>query len=56
MVVMKAIDEQHERETAPSPKNASWTTPEEGAATILFLCSDAAAAINGARIPLDGRT
>lgn len=56
MVAMKAIDEKHERETDPSPKNASWTTPEEIAATIRFLCSDEAAAINGARIPLDGRT
>jgi NAD(P)-dependent dehydrogenase (short-subunit alcohol dehydrogenase family) len=46
----------HERETAPSPKNAAWTTPEEIAATFLHLCSDEAAAINGARIPLDGRT
>ena len=56
MVAMKAIDEKHERETDPSRKNASWTTPEEIAATIRFLCSDEAAAINGARIPLDGRT
>jgi len=55
MVAMRAIDAEHERETAPSPKNASWTTPEEIAAVILFLCSDAAVAINGARIPLDGR-
>jgi len=56
LVVLRAIDEEHERETAPSPKNAAWTTPEEIVATILFLCSDGAAAINGARIPLDGRT
>jgi NAD(P)-dependent dehydrogenase (short-subunit alcohol dehydrogenase family) len=56
LVAMKAIDEAHERETAPSPKNASWTTPEEAVAVIRFLCSDDAAAITGARIPLDGRT
>jgi NAD(P)-dependent dehydrogenase (short-subunit alcohol dehydrogenase family) len=55
MVAMRAIDAEHERETSPSPKNASWTTPEEIAAVILFLCSDAAVAINGARIALDGR-
>lgn len=56
LVALKVIDEKHERETDPSPKNAAWTTPEEIAATIRFLCSDDAAAINGARIPLDGRT
>ena len=55
LVAMRAIDEGHERETDPSPKNAPWTTPEEIVATIRFLCADEAAAINGARIPLDGR-
>ncbi|HXU84943.1 MAG TPA: SDR family oxidoreductase [Verrucomicrobiae bacterium] len=55
IVAMRAIDERRERETAPTPKNAPWTTPEEIAATVLFLASDAAAAINGARIALDGR-
>lgn len=55
LVVVKQIDTAHERETAPSAKNASSTTPEEIAATMRFLCSDAASAINGARIPLDGR-
>jgi NAD(P)-dependent dehydrogenase (short-subunit alcohol dehydrogenase family) len=56
MVGLRAIDEKHERENAPGPKNVSWTTPEEIVATIVFLCSNEAAAINGARIPLDGRT
>ncbi len=56
LVGLRAIDEEHERETAPSPKNVAWTTPEEIVATIRFLCSDAAAAITGARIPLDGRS
>lgn len=55
LVVAKKIDTEHERESAPSPKNATWTTPEEIAAVMRFLCSDEAAAINGARIPLDGR-
>jgi NAD(P)-dependent dehydrogenase (short-subunit alcohol dehydrogenase family) len=55
VVVVKKIDTEHERESAPSPKNATWTTPEEIAAVMRFLCSDEAAAINGARIPLDGR-
>jgi NAD(P)-dependent dehydrogenase (short-subunit alcohol dehydrogenase family) len=40
---VKAIDTQHEQ-----PKTASWTTPEEIAATILYLCSDEAQGVNGA--------
>lgn len=55
LIVVRAIDAKHERETAPSPKNASWTTPEEIVATMRYLCSEEAGAINGARIPLDGR-
>jgi len=55
LVVVKAIDAAHERETTPTSKNASSTAPEEIAATMRHLCTDAAAAINGARIPLDGR-
>jgi NAD(P)-dependent dehydrogenase (short-subunit alcohol dehydrogenase family) len=53
LIVVKAIDEKGER--AIDPKKASWTTPDEIASTILYLCSEEAAAINGARIPLDGR-
>jgi NAD(P)-dependent dehydrogenase (short-subunit alcohol dehydrogenase family) len=55
LVVVKRIDVEHERETEPLPKNAAWTTPEEIASVMRFLCSDEAAAITGARIPLDGR-
>ena len=55
LVVVKQIDTRRERETDPSPKHASATTPAEIAATLHYLCSDEAAAINGARIPLDGR-
>jgi NAD(P)-dependent dehydrogenase (short-subunit alcohol dehydrogenase family) len=54
VVLVKKIDSDHERETAPSPKNAGWTTPEEIAAVMRQLCTDDAAPINGARIPLDG--
>jgi NAD(P)-dependent dehydrogenase (short-subunit alcohol dehydrogenase family) len=55
LVVVKKIDADHAREQDPSPKNAAWTTPEEIAAAMRFLCTDEAAAINGARVPLDGR-
>jgi NAD(P)-dependent dehydrogenase (short-subunit alcohol dehydrogenase family) len=53
LVTVGTIDEKHERDSVPTPKNASWTTPEEIAAAFLFLCSDEAATINGARLPLD---
>ena len=56
LVVVRAIDAKHERETAPSPKNASWTTPEEIAAAMILLCSPGADTINGVRIPLFGRS
>jgi NAD(P)-dependent dehydrogenase (short-subunit alcohol dehydrogenase family) len=55
LVAVRQIDAAHQREHEPTPKNAQWTTPEEIVATFRFLCSDAAAAINGARIALDGR-
>ena len=55
VLIVKKVDPDHARETDPTPRNAAWTTPEELAAAMRFLCSDAAAALNGARIPLDGR-
>lgn len=55
VVVVRKIDTTRERETEPSVRNAAWTTPGEIAETLAFLASPAAAAINGARIPLDGR-
>jgi NAD(P)-dependent dehydrogenase (short-subunit alcohol dehydrogenase family) len=55
VLVVRNIDADRERETAPSPKNAGWATPEEIAEALLFLASPGAAAINGQRIPLDGR-
>lgn len=55
LVSVKKIDEAHERERVPSPRNAVWTTPEEIAAVMRQLCADDADPVNGARIPLDGR-
>jgi len=55
LVAVRQIDVEHVREREPDAKNAAWTTPEEIVDTFRFLCSDEAAAINGARIPLDGR-
>ena len=54
LLLADTIDVKHERDNAPNPKNAKWTTPEEIAAAILYLCSDEAHTVNGARIPLYG--
>jgi benzoate/toluate 1,2-dioxygenase reductase subunit len=51
---VKTIDVEHERDRQPAPANQSWTTPEEIFAAVLYLCSDEAQAVNGARIPLYG--
>ena len=51
---VRTIDVQHARDNQPSPKTASWTTPEEIAAAVLYLCSDEAGTVNGTRIPLYG--
>jgi NAD(P)-dependent dehydrogenase (short-subunit alcohol dehydrogenase family) len=50
----KTIDVQRKKVSTPSPNNASWTTPEELTAAILYLLSDAAGTVNGAKIPLFG--
>jgi NAD(P)-dependent dehydrogenase (short-subunit alcohol dehydrogenase family) len=55
ILVVQTIDIRHERDSAPTPRNASWTTPEELVAAMLYLCSDEASAVNGVRIPLTGR-
>jgi NAD(P)-dependent dehydrogenase (short-subunit alcohol dehydrogenase family) len=54
LVIVKAIDEGGLRAT--DPKKASWTAPNEIAATFRFLASDESAAVNGARIPLYNRS
>lgn len=54
LVLVRTIDTAHKKATEPNEENRSWTTPEEISATLLALCSDAGAMINGARIPLFG--
>lgn len=51
---VKTIDIAREKITAPSAENVYWSTPEEISSAALYLCTDQAAAINGARIPLYG--
>lgn len=55
VLVVRKVDAARQREMRPDPKNAAWATPEEIAEALAFLASPAAAAINGARVPLDGR-
>jgi NAD(P)-dependent dehydrogenase (short-subunit alcohol dehydrogenase family) len=50
----KTIDGKREKVSAPSADNSAWTTPEELAAAIIYLLSDEAGTINGAKIPLFG--
>jgi NAD(P)-dependent dehydrogenase (short-subunit alcohol dehydrogenase family) len=47
LVVVRAIDADHSGK-------AGWATPEQIASAIVYLCSDDAALVNGARIPLTG--
>jgi len=51
---VRNIDIKHERDEALTTKNASWTTPEEIASAIEYLCSSKAHMVNGARLPLYG--
>jgi NAD(P)-dependent dehydrogenase (short-subunit alcohol dehydrogenase family) len=51
---VKTIDVEHVREAESTPTNASWTIPEEIAEAVVYLCSDEAKVVNGARIPLYG--
>lgn len=55
IIRVKTIDVKHEKVTNPSEKNSSWTTPEEIGDAILYLCSEGASMVNGARLPLYGR-
>lgn len=54
VVQVSTIDVEHQRDRAPTPANAAWTTPEEIAAALLYLCSDDGAVVNGIRLPLAG--
>ncbi len=54
LLLVKSIDLKREKVTARSAENASWTTPEELSAAVLYLLSDEGAAVNGARLPLFG--
>jgi NAD(P)-dependent dehydrogenase (short-subunit alcohol dehydrogenase family) len=54
LLVVRTIDTQHRRDSERTDATAKWTTPEEVASAIVYLCSDAAGVVSGARIPLYG--
>jgi NAD(P)-dependent dehydrogenase (short-subunit alcohol dehydrogenase family) len=55
LLVVRTLDDERARAAQPNAKTAAWTTPDEVADAIAWLASPAGAAVNGARIPLDGR-
>jgi NAD(P)-dependent dehydrogenase (short-subunit alcohol dehydrogenase family) len=53
-VLPSIIDTAANRQAMPTADFASWPKPEEIARVILFLCSDQAAVIQGAAVPVYG--
>jgi NAD(P)-dependent dehydrogenase (short-subunit alcohol dehydrogenase family) len=54
VILPSIIDTPANREAMPKADPAKWVEPKHIAATMRFLCSDDAASINGARIPIYG--
>jgi len=54
VILPSIIDTPDNRKFIPKADPAKWVPPERIAATMRFLCSDDAASINGARIPIYG--
>lgn len=55
-VLPGTIDTEANRRQMPQADHARWTPPEQIARVIVFLASSAAATINGAAIPVYGRS
>lgn len=49
---VRSIDGRSPQERVQAPRNSAWATPEEITAALLYLCSESAQVVNGARIPL----
>ena len=54
VVLPSTIDTPANRKMMPKADPSGWVPPERSAATMRFLCSDAAASINGARLAIYG--
>lgn len=55
-VLPGVVDTEANRQAMPDADHSAWTRPEEIARVILFLASDGAEAINGAAVPVYGRS
>ena len=55
-VLPSIIDTEANRKAMPSADFSKWPKPEEIAQVILFLCSNEAAVIHGAAIPVYGQS
>ena len=53
-ILPSIIDTPRNREDMPKATFSTWVAPEEVAAVVMFLASDAANAIHGASIPVEG--
>ena len=53
-ILPSIIDTPRNREDMPKADFSNWVRPEEIAAVVMFLASDAASAIHGASIPVEG--
>jgi NAD(P)-dependent dehydrogenase (short-subunit alcohol dehydrogenase family) len=56
VVLPGTVDTEANRRVMPDADHGSWTRPEEIARVILFLASDHASAVNGAAVPVYGRS
>ena len=54
-ILLSTVDTPVNRTSMPDADYDRWVTPAQVAATIEFLCSDEAAAVSGAAIPVYGR-
>jgi NAD(P)-dependent dehydrogenase (short-subunit alcohol dehydrogenase family) len=55
-ILPSIIDTAVNRKAMPNADFAAWPKPEEIAQVILFLCTDNAAVIHGAAIPVYGNS
>ena len=53
-ILPSIIDTPRNRQDMPQATFSNWVKPEEVAAVVMFLASDAASAIHGASIPVEG--